>query len=117
MGFLVHQQGAKLSPQHFVMDGRAFVSAQMAGPAPLRKVRRFPICTRLGKVGRKKASSSDRRKGCLVHCPATSGSAQLKDKTPSPELRKSLDKRQGKRYRGICAISKSTEQPEGHVVP
>lgn len=41
MGFLVHQQGAKLSQQHSVMDGHAFVSAQMAGPAPLRRVMHF----------------------------------------------------------------------------
>lgn len=115
--FLCISRELSFPQQHFVMDGRAFVSSQMAGPAPLRRVRRFPICTRLGKVGRKKASSSDHRKGGLVHCPATSGSAQLKDKTPSPELRKSSDKRQDKRCRGICAISKSTEQPEAHVVP
>lgn len=59
--------------QHSVMDGGAFVSAQLAGPAPLRRVMHLswyvPVRTRLGKVQREKASFSDHMKEDFHFCP------------------------------------------------
>lgn len=66
MGFLVHQQGAKLPQQHSVMDGDAFASAQWPGSAPLRRAMHLSqyvlVCIRLGQVGGEKASFSDHMK-------------------------------------------------------
>lgn len=73
MGFLVHQQGAKLSSTTLCDGWQPLVSAQLAGSAPLRRVMRLsqyvPVCTRLGKLGREEASFLDHMKEDFSYCP------------------------------------------------
>lgn len=75
MGFLVHQRGAELSSTSAVIDGSVFMSGKVAFSAPLRRVVHLfwyvLVHTRLGKIGREKASFSDHMKEEFGFCPLT----------------------------------------------
>lgn len=68
MGFLVHQQGAKLSPLA-LCDGWWCICVSSAGRSSTFKEGHVAVCTRLRKTGRKEASFLVPMKKVFGYCP------------------------------------------------
>lgn len=111
MGFLVHQQGAKLSPIA-LCDGWWCICVSSAGRSSTFTKGHVAVCTRLRKAGRKEASFSVPVKKDFSYCPLIEQMQIHKWQSIalSPRLRKNINKRGGRRCRGLCATSKLTKQ-------